>query len=131
LNPPQLRYRRAWIAAIWMLVFAIVALSLMPQTGLKSLPLADKIGHLCAYFVLAVLGSAVVTESKLPRVMIWALALGLLIEGAQTLLTSSRRGEWADVLANTGGVAAAWILVRGRAGWAAPAEAWLARLLRH
>ncbi len=114
-----------------MLVIAIVVLSLMPQTALKSVPLADKFGHLCAYFALALLGSAVVTETRLPRVMIWAILLGLLIEGAQLLLTSSRRGEWADVLANTGGVAAAWFLVRGRAGWAAPAEAWLARRCRH
>lgn len=114
-----------------MLVIAIAVLSLMPQPGLKSVPLADKIGHLCAYFALAVLGSAVVTEDKLPRVMIWAIVLGLFIEGAQMLFTRTRSGEWADVLANSGGVAAAWLLVRGRAGWAAPAEAWLAGLWRH
>ena len=127
----QLRYRRAWIASIWLLVLVIVVASLVPQTGMESVAGSDKIGHFAAYFALTFLGSAIVTIRQLPWVMARALVLGLAMEATQALLTDTRTADWADVLANTGGVLAAWWLVHGRAGWAVAAEAWLAGLRRH
>jgi VanZ family protein len=127
----QLRYRRAWIGSIWLLVLVIVVASLVPQTGLESVAGSDKIGHVAAYFALTVLSSAVVTARKLPWVMALAIVLGLALEAAQTLVTATRTADWTDVLANTTGVLTAWWLVRRRAGWALAAEAWLAGLRRH
>ncbi len=127
----QLRYRRAWIASIWLLALVIVVASLVPQTGLESIAGSDKIGHFAAYFALTFLGSAIVTVRKLPWVMARVLVLGLAMEATQALLTDTRTADWADVLANTGGVLAAWWLVRRRTGWALAAEAWLAGLRRH
>ncbi len=127
----QLRYRRAWIASILLLVLAIVAASLLPQTGFEAVPGSDKIGHFAAYFALTLLGSAVVTSKRLPWVVVRTIVLGLAMEAAQALLTDSRIADWADVLANTGGVLAAWWLARGRTGWAVAAEAWLGSLRRH
>ena len=127
----QLRYRRAWAGSIWLLVLVIAAGSLVPEMGPASVAGSDKIGHVVAYFTLAVLGSAVVTTTKLPWVMARVMFLGLAMEAAQGLLTDTRMADWSDVLANATGVFAAWWLVRRRAGWAMAVEAWLAGLRRH
>ncbi len=127
----QLRYRRAWAGSIWLLVLVIAAGSLVPEMGPASVAGSDKIGHVVAYFTLAVLGSAVVTTTKLPWVMVRVMFLGLAMEAAQGLLTDTRMADWSDVLANATGVFAAWWLVRRRAGWAMAVEAWLAGLRRH
>ncbi|MDH4260922.1 MAG: VanZ family protein [Gammaproteobacteria bacterium] len=131
MNLLQLRYRRAWITSIWLLVLAIIVASLLPQSALKAIAGIDKVEHFVAYFALTLLSSAVVTDKGLPWVVVRTIALGLAMEVAQALLTDSRIADWVDVLANTGGVLAAWWLVRGRAGWAVAAEAWLGRLWRH
>ena len=131
MNSLPLRYRRAWIGSIWLLVILIVAGSLMPDVGLPSIAGTDKIEHFVAYFALAILGAAVVTPESLPWVMARALALGVTLEAAQAVLTESRVADWTDVLANACGILAAWWLVRGRAGWAQAVEAWLVGLRRH
>jgi len=127
-----LRYRRAWIGSVWLLILAIVAASLAPDVGPAAVAGYDKLGHFTAYFALALLGSGVVAVGVVPWVMARALLLGLVLEAAQALLTETRTADWADVLANTAGVLAAWCLVHGgRAGWAVGLEAWLAGLRRH
>jgi VanZ family protein len=127
----QLRYRRAWIGSIWLMVLFVVVTSLVSQPGLVSPAGTDKIEHFVAYFTLTVLGSAVVTTAKLPWVAARAMCLGLAMEAAQALLTDTRIADWADVLANTTGILTAWWLIRGRAGWALTVETWLAGLRRH
>ena len=127
----QLRYRRAWIASVWLLVLVIVVGSLVPNSGPALVTGSDKLGHFVAYFTLALLGVGVVAPATVPWIMARAMLLGLVLEAAQALLTESRSADWADVLANATGVFAAWWLVRRRAGWAMAAEAWLAGLQRH
>jgi VanZ family protein len=130
LNLLRLRYRRAWIGSIWLLVLVIVVGSLMPATGPAPVTGFDKIEHVVAYFTLALLGSAVVTAGRLPWVMARVMILGLALEAMQALVTVSRTADWADVLADAIGVLTAWWIVRRRAGWAVTAEAWLAELQR-
>ncbi len=126
-----LRYRVAWIASIWLLVAVIVTGSLVPDLGPLAIGISDKVEHFTAYFALSSLCSAVVTADRLPWVMASVLLLGMSVEAAQALLTVTRTGDWADVLANTCGVVAAWLLVRRRAGWALAVEAWVDGLRRH
>ncbi|MGB5133400.1 MAG: VanZ family protein [Steroidobacteraceae bacterium] len=126
-----LRYRLAWIASIWLLVVLIVTGSLVPDLGPLSIAGSDKYEHFTAYFTLSLLCSAVVTADRLLWVMAAVLILGMSLEAAQALLTVTRTGDWADVLANASGILAAWLLVRRRAGWALAVEAWLAGLRRH
>lgn len=127
----QLRYRWAWIGAMWFLALLIVAGSLAPVFGPALMPGFDKIEHFSAYFALTILGSAVATSEGMPWVVARAMLLGLAMEAAQALFTKTRSADWADVLANTAGVMTAWWLVRRRAGWALLAEAWLDSLRRH
>jgi VanZ family protein len=127
----QLRYRRAWIGSIWLLVVAIVTVSLMPSAGPASVAGLDKVEHFVAYFTLAALGSAIVTNRLLPWVMAGAMVLGLALEVMQALMTETRSASWADVLADAAGIWTAWWIFRRRAGWAAVAEDWLARRQRH
>jgi VanZ family protein len=126
-----LRYRFAWMASIWLLVAIIVAGSLVPDLGPLSIAGSDKFEHFGAYFALSLLGSAVVPNDRLPWVLAGALILGASLEAAQGLLTATRMADWKDLLANAGGILAAWLLVRRRAGWAVDVEAWLASLRRH
>jgi VanZ family protein len=127
----QLRYRRAWISSIWLLVLVIVVASLAPARTMLGVDHLDKLGHFAAYFTLTLLGAGIVARAAVPRVIVWAILLGLAMEAAQALFTDTRTADWADALANTTGVLTAWWLVRRRAGWALAAEAWLAGLRRH
>ncbi len=127
----QLRYRRAWIGSIWLLVLVIVVASLMPSAGPAPVIGFDKIEHFVAYFMLAVLGSAIVPTGKLPWVMAGAMSLGLALEVMQAFVTETRVASWADVLANATGISTAWWIIHRRAGWAEAAENWLARRQRH
>jgi VanZ family protein len=118
--------RRLWIAAIVALVAAIVAGSLSPSPVIAPESLSDKSGHFLAYFTLALLGSGIATPARLWRVMLRCLLLGASLEIAQALLTDHRAAEWTDLLANTVGIVAAWLLAaQGRAGWGLRAAAWL------
>lgn len=103
----------------------------MPELGPAGFAGTDKIEHFTAYFALSALGSAVVSTKRLPWVMAWVLVLGLSLEAAQGLLTATRSADWADVLANSTGILAAWLLARRHAGWALAVEAWFANRRRH
>jgi len=126
-----LRYRLAWIGAIWLLVAFIIAGSLVPDLGPLAIAGSDKFEHFAAYLALSLLSSAVVTSDRLPWVLAGVLLLGMSLEAAQALLTVKRTADWTDALANASGILVAWWLVRRRAGWALAVEAWLAGLRRH
>ena len=124
--------RRAWIAAIVVLVAAIVAASLAPQLPDAVDTISDKAWHFLAYLVLALAGSAIATPERLWRTMLRCFLLGAVLELAQGAFTAARSPEWADLAANTAGVAVAWLIAgRGRAGWGMRVGAWLTELGGH
>ena len=127
----ELRYRRTWIALVWLLAALIVVASLMPSGQMPGPQGIDKLGHFTAYFTLTTLCAGIVARATIPWVIVWVIVLGLAMEAAQALFTDTRTADWADALANTIGVLTAWWLVRRRVGWAMAAEAWLAGRRHH
>lgn len=124
--------RRAWIAAIVVLVAAIVAASLAPQLPEAVDTISDKAWHFLAYLLLALAGSAIATPRRLWSTMLRCFLLGAALELAQGALTAARSPEWADLAANTAGIAVAWLIAgSGRAGWGMRVGARLAARGKH
>ena len=88
----------------------------------------DKVGHFLAYLALALAGAGIVPADRLWIVMLRCLLLGLALEVVQGLWLEARQADWQDMLANSAGVACAWLIVRGgRSSWARHVEDWLRR----
>jgi VanZ family protein len=120
--------RRIWIATIVVLVAMIVTGSLTPQLAVPVENFSDKLGHYLAYLTLALAVSGISAPKRLWLSMLGCFLLGALLELAQAALTVHRSAEWADLAANTAGIATAWLISgRGRASWGLRAGAWLAR----
>ena len=103
-----LRRPRLWLAAWWFGVAAVVAFSLVPAFLLPQVPDGgDKIEHFLSYFLLA----AAAVQVFLPRHALLRagpglVAMGIALEIAQGVLTSTRQMDATDALANSLGVAA-------------------------
>ena len=112
------------------MVAAVIAGSMVPALLLPDLPPgSDKLEHLLGYAILAAAAVQVfATRAALLRAAIGLIALGVGIEIAQGMLTTSRAMDAWDAVANTLGV------VAGTATVLTPLrDAWLrfeARLLR-
>lgn len=104
----SLRRPRLWLGAWWFGVAAVVAFSLVPAFLLPQVPDGgDKIEHFLSYFLLA----AAAVQLFLPRQAILRagsglIAMGIALELAQGLFTSTRQMDASDALANSLGVAA-------------------------
>lgn len=100
-------FRLAGIA----IVIAIWILSLIPLNGAPPVPGGDKAHHALAYFA-CMFCWAQVYPLPLQRLKlaIAFIVMGALVECAQGL-TSYRFFEWLDMIANTAGVALAWLVV--------------------
>ncbi len=121
-----LRYRRAWLAALWLLVAVIVIGSLVPGPVVQTLSVSDRLEHFVAYLALTLLGAGLVGPAGYLAVALRAFALGAALELLQGL-TASRQTDWMDVAANAAGVLAGWSLARWRlGGWAQRVEQRLA-----
>ena len=100
-----LRHRNAWLA-LWLLaVAALIVVCLLPSRDLPKLHVSDKIEHALAFALLA--GSAVQLFERwraLLLVGLGLLALGIGIEFAQALFTTTRAMEAADVVADSIGI---------------------------
>jgi VanZ family protein len=120
--------RRIWIAAIVVIVAAIVTGSLTPRQAVPVEQFSDKLGHFLAYLALALAVSGISAPRRLWRSMLGCFLLGASLELAQAAFTEHRSAEWADLAANTAGIATAWLIsAQGRAGWGLRAGVWLAR----
>ena len=104
------RYPLAFLVAV-----AIVLLSLLPMPDMKMdvhVPLADKWTHMVMYGVLTLViwfeyrrsHSQWNTWKLLLLAFLAPIAMGGILELAQSYLTTCRNGEWLDFAANTIGV---------------------------
>jgi hypothetical protein len=101
----------------WLAIATVIVACLLPGSDLPKIPVSDKLEHALAFAVLA--ASAVqLFRRGAPLLVVGGglLALGIGIELAQHLLTTSRLMEPGDVLADAVGIAAglatAWTPLR-------------------
>ena len=101
-----LRRPRLWLRVWWLAIALVIVVSLVPPLPLPgSPPGSDKLAHFLAYFALAT--SAVqlfAARAPLLRAGVGLVLLGIVLEVAQYLLTSTRMLDPMDALANTLGV---------------------------
>lgn len=123
-----LRHPRAWLAFGWALVFAAVAVSLVPGSSLPQTGVSDKFEHTVAYALLALWFAGIYPRSRYVIIALGLFALGVGVEWAQGAMHVGRERDFRDVLANTSGIVAgliaAWL---GLGGWAQRVEAWVRR----
>ena len=103
-----LRRPRLWLGAWWCGIALVVLLSLAPAFLLPQVPAGgDKAEHFLAYFILAAAAVQLFAmRGALLRAGTGLVALGIALEIAQALLTSTRQMDVHDALANTLGVLA-------------------------
>jgi VanZ family protein len=129
-----LRRPRLWLALWWSGVAVVVACSLVPAFLLPQVPDGgDKVEHFASYFLLA----AAAVQLFRPRMALLRagpglVAMGIALEIAQGLLTTTRQMDPSDALANSLGVACGlltlltpWrdLLLRWTGGPSSPADA--------
>jgi len=126
LNPT--RIASYWKAAGWMLVLAIITLSLTPAPPHLNLEQGDKLGHFAAY-ALVTLWFAQLYAGLRQRIWLalGMVALGIALEYAQRA-TGYRSFEVADMVADALGVAIGWLLAPPRLP---NFLAWAEKRLRH
>ncbi len=100
------RYRAAWLALAWLLLFGVVIGSLAPSVPKAAAEVSDKFMHFAAYAALAFMFMGVFGRRSWPRVAAGLLLLGGGIELTQAFLTPTRSGEWLDMASNATGIAA-------------------------
>lgn len=102
----RLQYRKAWLSIGWMLIFAIIYLTLMPSPPelMDSISYGDKIGHLVAYAILMLWFCQLYLGIQHRLLLSLALILmGISLEFLQGL-AGVRMYEIADMIANSTGV---------------------------
>jgi VanZ family protein len=107
-----LRWRGWWLALGWLLVLAILWLSLTPSPPQIDIEQGDKLGHALGYAVLMFWFSQL-HGSRRARIAcaLGFVAMGIAIEFAQRA-TGYRSFEVLDMLADAAGVAVGWVLAR-------------------
>jgi VanZ family protein len=103
-----------WLAAGWLLVLAIIVLSLMPAPPDLGVDQGDKLGHFAAYGLTTLWFAQIYTvRQERIRLFIGMVALGIAIEYAQRA-TGYRSFEIADMLADATGAGLGWLLAPPR-----------------
>jgi VanZ family protein len=114
-----------WRASGWFIVALIVFLSLVPAPELPDAGVSDKVSHALAYGAVTLWFAGAYREARLTIVAAGAFALGLGLEGVQSL-TATRAPEFGDLLANLVGIAAAaGVAISGGREWCAMVEDYL------
>jgi VanZ family protein len=113
---PQLRRRPLWLALGWLLVAAIIWLSLTPTPPKIDLEGGDKLGHFASYAAL-MFWFCELYHARGARLGYGAgfVLMGVALEFAQGAL-GTRSFEPADMLANALGVALGWALALATRG---------------
>lgn len=102
-----LAYPRLWQAIGWLLVTAVIVLTLIPKPPQPPLITSDKAHHLLAYAGLT-LWFIQAFAARL-RWAVFLIGLGIALEYIQGAL-GYRQFEYIDMLANTLGVGCGWLL---------------------
>lgn len=102
-----LRHRNAWLA-LWLLgITGVIVVCLLPGPDLPDLRVSDKFEHALAFALLAASAVQLFERGRaLVAVAFGLLALGIGIELAQGLLTTTRDMDAADVVADSVGIVA-------------------------
>ena len=107
---PVENLRTVWLALGWMLVGAVIFISLMPEPPGVRVQGGDKAGHLLAYGLLMLWFVQVYPMGR----RWWHLAAGFMAMGVLLELLQGWLGhrsfEYADMLANSLGVVLGWLL---------------------
>lgn len=103
------RLARLWLEAGWLLVAAIVFLSLTPAPPDLGVDQGDKIGHFAAYGLTTLWFAQVYTaRHQRVRLVIGMVVMGIAMEYAQRA-TGYRSFEVADMLADATGAGLGWL----------------------
>jgi hypothetical protein len=115
-----LRYPWLWRIVGWALVGGVCIGSVLPERALAAIGLLevpDKVEHVSSYFVLMIWFAGLHARRESVPIAIGLVALGFGLELVQGRL-GYRTFDWFDLLADTVGVAAGWILsVTWLEGW--------------
>ena len=106
-----LRRLRTWLALWCIGILGLVVVCLVPAPDLPQVALNDKLEHALAFAVLSYSAVQLFVRGRpLAIVAAGLLVLGIGIEVAQALLTTTRAMELADVVADAAGIAAGMAL---------------------
>jgi VanZ family protein len=106
----QLRWTALWLAIAWLLVAAVIVLSLVRLGARPPTAHSDKFGHILAYTMLMFWFGQIYSQARTRLFIAVALALmGVALEIAQGF-TGYRSFEYADMGANATGVALGWLV---------------------
>jgi VanZ family protein len=109
----ELRWTTMWLTIGWLLVVTVIVLSLVRYGG-DPRPHGDKGGHILAYATLMFWFAQIYARGRTRLVIAAGLALmGVALEIAQGF-TGYRSFEYADMAANTIGVAIGWLIATPR-----------------
>ena len=112
-----LRYSTVWSLLGWMLVFIVIAVSLLPGPAVVYYSLIDKIGHAFSYCLLMVWFAGLYTRRWHVVIAFALVAQSAVLELVQAGLPY-RSFDTMDLLANTGGIAVGLMLsLLVLAGW--------------
>lgn len=124
--PVALRWHLRWLTAGWVLVVAVVLVSLTPALPIKfSMAHVDKLEHAIAWAVMMAWFGGLSSRAAHRWIALGLLALGGAIELAQGL-SGYRSADLRDLLADAVGVAVGWLLALRVAR---PGFAWAERQL--
>lgn len=115
----SLHWPRLWLGLWGLMIAAVIAGSLAPSDALPQMwfPGADKLQHLAGYAVLSGYAAMLFASRRaLGMAAAGLVLLGILIEGAQGALTTSRLADPVDALTNLAGVALGQALGTTRVG---------------
>jgi VanZ family protein len=108
----ELRLRQLWLGLGWLMICAVVFLSLTPHPPKPlDVPLADKLEHAMGYAVLAWWFFQLFPRERRWHIAVALFLLGVAIEIAQAF-TPTRNFELADMVADGVGVAVGGVLMR-------------------
>jgi len=111
----MLRYFKLWLSIGWIMVFLLSYFSLVsnpPEFDIK-FEYFDKVRHFIAYFILMAWFSQLYQTSRLRLFyVLFFIIMGVILEILQGL-GGVRYFEYYDMLANSLGVAFAWIATKG------------------